>query len=190
MWISVAVGLYYWFNAFTPILAWYGWRKYAILDESTNPMYTAAWYTLYSLHWLVFTPMALLWPATYLGEGLVVDFYDIANFWLGSVVAAGIYASVVFLWLLAILLYEESPAITRSRMVQELIAYLLLEGFTWYTSVFEYPKAHNNFYYANRSQYHEAELARPGKGPDVEPLSPSLKSPNTVTEGIMKLIEI
>ena len=116
MWYSVAIGLYYCFNAFLPIIAWYGWRKDAILGMSNNIMYKAAWYTLYPLHWFVFTPMAILWPFTYTGSSLVLEFYNLANLYLGSFVAVGVYALVAFMWLLATLFYKQSTVIVRRQV--------------------------------------------------------------------------
>ena len=106
MWISVAVGFYYTLNAFIPIIAWYGWRKTDILAMTNNSLYKFAWYTLYPLHWLVFTPMALLWPFTYIGSATIVEFYDLANWWLGSVTGGVVYALVALTWLLAALFYD------------------------------------------------------------------------------------
>lgn len=113
MWISIGVGLYYSLNAFLPIIAWYGWRKYDILDMSKNKFYKAAWYTLYPLHWFAFTPMAFLWPFTYAGSSIVLDFYDIATWHLGTRLAIIIYGTVSFMWLLAFLFYSETEVITR-----------------------------------------------------------------------------
>ena len=133
-------------------------------------MYKAAWYTLYPLHWLVFTPMAFLWPATYLGEAVIVDFYDIANFWLGTVIAGGVYIFTAFMFLLAALFYQETSVISRSAVFREAVLYIVVEAFAWYTTVYEYPKAHEQFYYANRVELVDPPV-RMSSEKDIFPLS-------------------
>ena len=113
MWISLAVGLYYTFNAYLPIVSWYGWRKKDILAMSTNSLYKTSWYLLYASHFIVFTPMALLWPFTYSGSSVVVEFYDLANWYLGSVVAAGVYLSVASVFALSIMTYSEATEVSQ-----------------------------------------------------------------------------
>ena len=150
--ISIVVGLYYTFNAFVPIIAWYGWRRPDILAMTNNTFYKVAWYSLYPLHFIVFTPMAFLWPMTYSGVSVVVNFYDLANWWLGSVVAGFVYIYIASMFALAALGYEETSAQSSRGIWQEMLLYLLIEGFAWYTSVWEYSKAHEQFYYANRTK--------------------------------------
>ena len=155
--ISIVVGLYYTFNAFVPIVAWYAWRRVGVRAMSENSFYKLAWYSMYSLHFFVFTPMAFLWPMTYSGVSVVVNFYDLANWWLGSVAASLVYVLVAIMWLIAAVTYTDDDAITQRGIVQEMALYLLIEGFAWYTSVWEYSKAHEQFYYANRTQLTAAE---------------------------------
>ena len=181
MLISYVVGIYYFFNAFLPLLAWYGWRRVPTRSMDNNSMYFAAWYTLFPLHWFVFVPMAILWPMTYLGEAVIVDFYDIANWWLGSVLAGGVYSFVAFMWFLAYLFYEESDVISRTAIFQEMILYIIVEAFAWYTTVYEYPKAHDWFYYANRTLVNDEETLLPRGSLTSEPardeqIRPSLKT--------------
>ena len=109
-WISIMVGLYYTFNAFAPIIAWYGWRRVDILAMEKNIFYKVAWYSMYSLHFFVFTPMAFVWPMTYSGVSVVVDFYDLANWYLGSVVAGFVYVYVASMFALAALFYSDTSA--------------------------------------------------------------------------------
>ena len=155
MWISIVVGLYYTLNASVPIMAWYGWRRVGVLGMDNNTFYKAAWYTLYPLHFFIFTPMAFLWPMTYTGVSVVVNFYDLANWYLGSVAAAFVYSFVAIMWLFAALFYEETDVITNRGIWQEMLLYLLIEAFAWYTSVWEYSKAHEQFYFANRSRLNQ-----------------------------------
>ena len=150
--ISIVVGLYYTLNASIPIIAWYGWRRPDILAMEENVFYKVAWYSLYPLHFIVFTPMAFLWPMTYSGVSVVVNFYDLANWWLGSVVAGFVYIFVASMFALAGLTYSETSSQTNRGIWQELVLYLLIEAFAWYTSVWEYSKAHEQFYYANRTE--------------------------------------
>ena len=149
MWVSVAVGLYYTFNAFFPIIAWYGWRKDDILAMTANKMYKAAWYTLYPLHWFIFTPMALIWPFTYVGSATIVDFYNVAQRVIGTYVSGVVYLTVLLMWILAAAFYSETTVVIPRMILQEMTLYFVLEGFAYYTSVFEYYKAHDWFYYAN-----------------------------------------
>lgn len=149
--ISLVVGLYYTLNAFVPIIAWYGSRRVAILAMQENTFYKLAWYSMYALHFFAFTPMAFIWPMTYTGVSVVIEFYDLANWYLGSVVAAFIYIYVALMWLLAIAMYKPTSVITKRSMFQEMLLYMLIEAFAWYTSVWEYSKAHNQFYFANKN---------------------------------------
>ena len=112
MWISIGVGAYYFFNAFFPIITWYGIRKDDILAMSNNGLYKAAWYSFYPLHWFVFTPMALLWPLTYTGSAVVVDFYEIANIYLGTILAGGVYMFVFAMFMLSYVSYDEATTLT------------------------------------------------------------------------------
>ena len=155
MLISVVVGLYYTFNAFVPIIAWYGSRRVGVRAMSNNTMYKIAWYSMYALHFFIFTPMAFIWPMTYTGVTVVIKFYDLANWYLGTLAAGFVYAYVSFMWLLAALLYSDTDEITNRGIWQEMLLYMLIEGFSWYTSVWEYSKAHDQFYFANRSRLRE-----------------------------------
>ena len=66
--ISVAIGLYYVMNALMPIVAWYGWRRVPTRSlHKTNKIYIDAWYMLYAAHFIVYLPMAFMWPFTYSG---------------------------------------------------------------------------------------------------------------------------
>ena len=145
------IGLYYTFNAFVPILTWYGVRRVDILAMSGNTFYKMAWYSMYALHFFVFTPMAFIWPMTYTGVATVVNFYDIANWYLGSVVAGIVYVYVALIWILAYFFYKDTSVITKRGVLNEMLLYILIEGFAWYTTVWEYSKAHEQFYYANRT---------------------------------------
>lgn len=72
MLISIVVGLYYTFNAFVPIIAWYGFRRVGVRAMSDNTFYKIAWYSMYALHFFIFTPMAFIWPMTYTGVTVVI----------------------------------------------------------------------------------------------------------------------
>ena len=168
--ISIAVGLYYTFNAFYPILAWYGWRKEDIrtmaVDNGVNKWYMLAWYVMYGLHFIVFSPMAFLWPFTYLGSTLIVDFYDIANLYLGTVAATLVYLTVTTMFFISMLFYKDSTVITRRQIWLELALYVLVEAFAWYTTIWEYPKAHDQFYFGTRG----SEIPNPDyQVEDVQP---------------------
>ena len=78
-----------------------------------NTMYKLAWYFTYATHFIVFTPMAFLWPFTYLGSPLIVEFYNLANYYLGTVVATGVYSLNIFMWILAVIFYDETTTMTR-----------------------------------------------------------------------------
>ena len=108
-----------------------------------NTMYKLAWYFTYATHFIVFTPMAFLWPFTYLGSPLIVEFYNLANYYLGTVVATGVYSLNIFMWILAVIFYDETTTMTRRSVWQEMLLYIMIEGFSWYTSVYEYPLAHD-----------------------------------------------
>ena len=112
MWISLMIGLYYTFNAFFPIIIWYGWRRVNILAMDSNTFYKMAWYTMYPLHFFVFLPMALVWPMTYTGISAVVEVYDLANWYLGSITAGIVYVSVTFIWMLAAIFYSDTESIS------------------------------------------------------------------------------
>ena|ERR1719469_96635 len=146
--ISVAVGAYYTLNAYLPILVYYAWRKDVISSMTNNSSYKFAWELLYGTHFFTFLPMALLWPFTYIGSAVIVDFYDVANWYLGTLAAGSIYLTVATAFILAALLYEDTTAVSSTFIWQEMILYIVLETLAWYTSVYEYPKAHRQFYYA------------------------------------------
>ena len=155
--VSLAVGFYYFVNAFLPILVWYIAKKDSILAiQESNIFYVIAWYTMMSAHWVVFLPMALLWPLTYLGNQVVTDFYDLANWWLGSIVAGITYSTIAVAFTLSAIFYEDNTYTTRNGILSELTFYLLIEAFAWYTSVWEYPVAHYQFYYA-ANRYDEVD---------------------------------
>ena len=113
MYISLAIGIYYTFNAFMPIIAWYGWRKDDILNLAENKIYKLSWYMMYASHFFIFLPMAVLWPFTYFGSSVVVNFYNIANLYLGSYGAAGVYLMVSSFWLMALIFYSDNDVIDR-----------------------------------------------------------------------------
>ena len=92
--------------------------------------------------------MALLWPFTYIGSSVIVDFYDVANWYVGTLAAGAVYATVASTFLLAALFYEENTAVSSGYIWLETILYVVIETLAWYTSVWEYPKAHRQFYYA------------------------------------------
>lgn len=148
MLISVVLGVFYTMNAYMPILMWYLVRKDDILGMKNNDMYKFSWYTLYALHFFVFLPLALLWPFTYIGSSVIVDFYDVANWYVGTVGAFIVFITVTALWALSAILYESNTYISSSYIWQEMLLYLVIEVFAWYTTVWEYPKAHRQFYYA------------------------------------------
>ena len=164
MWVSLAVGLFYTFNAFFPIIAWYGWRKTDILAMENNFFYKMAWYTLYSLHWFIFTPMALIWPFTYIGSSTVVDFYNVAQRVIGTYVSAVVFGTVLIMWALSGIFYSETTVVIPRMIFQEMVLYFTLEGFAYYTSVFEFKKAHDWFYYANTVAVIDPVA---GRGPQV-----------------------
>lgn len=116
MWVSIMVGLYYTFNAFVPIIAWYGWRRVDILAMDGNTFYKMAWYSLYPLHFFVFLPMALIWPMTYTGQSVVINFYDIAHVFLGTVAAGVTYIFVSLTWFLAAFFYSETDAVSKKEI--------------------------------------------------------------------------
>ena len=146
------VGLYYTFNAFVPIFAWYMFRRVDILAMTENTFYKLAWYSMYALHFFVFTPMALVWSMTYLNVAVVIYFYDLANWYLGTVAAGFVYGYVAIMWTLAALTYTETSTITNRGVWQEMFMYVLIEIFAWYTTVWEYPTAHNQYYFADKSR--------------------------------------
>ena len=56
--------------------------------------------------------MALLWPLTYTGSAVVVDFYEIANLYLGTLVAGGIYIFVFAMFMLSYVSYQDTTTLT------------------------------------------------------------------------------
>ena len=72
---------------------------------------------LYATHFIVFLPMAFIWPFTYLGYTLIIDFYDIANIWVGTVGAGGVILLVSFFWILSAIFYEENEVVTRNTII-------------------------------------------------------------------------
>ena len=152
MWISVMVGLYYTFNAFLPITVWYGERRVGVKAMEGNTLYELAWYTMYALHFFVFLPMAMIWPMTYTRATVVVEAYDLANLYLGTYAAGVVYIFVAFMWLLAVITFEDTTSITKRGVFYEFLLYVLIENFAWYVTVWEYSKAHEQFYFANRRQ--------------------------------------
>ena len=168
MYLSLAIGLYYTFNAFMPILAWYGRRKYDILAMPNNIFYKLSWYLFFALHFFAFSPMAFLWPATYIGSGLILDFYDLANFYMGTVGAFAIYLFVGLLWLISMLFYGSNDVVSRLGMFEEMVMYFALEALAWTYTVKLYPVAHTNFYYANETwnMNNNGRIVRPFVEPD------------------------
>uniref|UniRef100_A0A7S3I247 Uncharacterized protein n=1 Tax=Favella ehrenbergii TaxID=182087 RepID=A0A7S3I247_9SPIT len=148
--ISIAVGTFYTINAFLPVLVWHRYRKAEINAMTGNKMYKFAWQILYSLHFLAFLPMALLWPLTYLGSAVIVDFYDSANWYVGSLAAGVIFGNVTLAFFLAALTYSETTVVTGGFIWLEALLYAVLEASSWYVSIWEYPKAHRQFYYSLR----------------------------------------
>ena len=141
MYISLAVGLYYTMNAFMPIIAWYGWRREPIKSMTTNKLYSIAWYMLYASHFIVFLPMSILWPFTYLGSSVVVEFYDLANTMIGTIGGGSVILLVSLFWMMSVILYKDNKVISRRAMLQEMFLYILIEGFSWYVSIWEWPNA-------------------------------------------------
>ena len=106
--VSIAVGLFYTANAFWPITLWFGWIKKQIDSTTTNKTYRTAWIALVYSHLILFSPMALLWPFTYIGSGIVIEFWDLANWWLGTLAASSIFLTVGTIWLVAASMYEDT----------------------------------------------------------------------------------
>ena len=91
-------------NAYFPIMVWFAFKEDKVdSNKSINGWYRFAWYVLWTMHWTIFSPMAFLWPFTYFGSSVIVDFYDIANWYLGTLAASGLYATVACLFALAAL---------------------------------------------------------------------------------------
>lgn len=142
LYISVFVGLYYAFNAYMPAMVWFTVREDDIMAMKENWFYKKAWQVLYMAHFLLFTPMALLWPLSYLGSSVIVNFYDLTNYWIGTVAGGVLYLSVATLFALAAFFYETDTAVSSGYIWQEMVLYIVLETFAWYVTVWEYPKAH------------------------------------------------
>ena len=93
-------------------------------------------------HFLLLGPLACLWPLTYLGSSVIVDFYDLANFWVGTVAASAMYGTIASVLIMAAIFYTADKSISSGYIWQEMVLYLVVEAFAWYLSVWEYPKAH------------------------------------------------
>jgi len=148
MWISLLIGVFYALNGFVPMLVWFGGHKDTVLQMQGNKVYKAAWKALFVSHIVVYVPMAVIWPFTYIGSTTIVEFYDLANWYVGTLAAGAIFVTVTFMWMLAALSYEEqtsssSATISESYMWIETLLYIFMEAFGWYTTVWEYPKAHS-----------------------------------------------
>ena len=173
MFLSLAIGMYYTLNAFLPITFWYGKRRPPTLAMPNNFLYKLSWYVFFSLHFMAFMPMALLWPATYIGSDLILDFYDLANFYLGTIGALGIITIVSLMWMISILFYQTSDVITRGSIFQEMILYITVELLAWTYTVKLYPRAHTDFYYANETNLNpNPEGGRPLLDPESIDLPP------------------
>jgi hypothetical protein len=61
--------------------------------------------------------MAFIWPFTYLGYTLIIDFYDIANIWVGTVGAGGVILLVSFFWILSAIFYKKNEEVTRNTII-------------------------------------------------------------------------
>ena len=146
--VSIGVGLYYLANAFWPITIWFVWVKNEFNKTTTNSAYKAAWLALVYGHLIVFSPMALLWPFTYIGSGVVVEFWDLSNWWLGTLTASAIFLVISIMWIIAATQYETTSVFNKRAMWLELIIYVLVEALSWYATIYNYPIAHNWFYYA------------------------------------------
>jgi len=141
--ISMAIGLYYILNALGPIIVWYGARRVVVLSLIGNRIYKVSWYLLYAMHFIIFFPLAVMWPFTYIGSSVIVEFYDIAHTWIAAVGGGGVLLLVTFLWTISALAYKDNDIISKREMVQELFLYILIEVFAWYVSIWEWPKAKN-----------------------------------------------
>ena len=113
-----------------------------------NIFYKLAWYTFIWGHWLVFLPMSFVWPLTYIGNSTVIDFYDMANWYFGTLLAVIVYAIVALMWTLAGIFYSTDAYISSQGIWIELLIYTLVEGFSWFVTVNEYHVAHFQYYYA------------------------------------------
>ena len=139
--ISIAVGTYYSLNAFLPYIFWLGWRRDDIAAIGDGA-YETAWNLLYRLHFFIFVPMALTWPFTYLGSSVIVDFYDQANWYVGTLAAGSLYSLVFLTLIISALSLKETTRVTKGFIWMEALLYLAIEGLSWYVSIWEYPKAH------------------------------------------------
>lgn len=149
--ISIAVGLFHTANGFWPLVAWYGWVKKELEAEGDNlTTYRLAWRVLVWSHLVVFSPVALLWPFTYMGSSVVVEFYDLLNWWIGTLSLSAIVVLVAIFWIIAAAAYKTNATVSKRAIWLELAVYLLLESFGWYAAVFNYPMAHNWYYYSDR----------------------------------------
>ena len=143
MYISLAIGLYYTMNTFAPIIAWYGWRRVPVRALTNNRIYQVSWYMLYASHFIIYLPMAVMWPFSYIGSSVIVEFYDIAQTWIATIGGGGVLLLVTLFWTISALAYKDNEIISKREMVQEIFLYILIEGFAWYVSVWEWPKAKN-----------------------------------------------
>jgi hypothetical protein len=71
---------------------------------------------MYASHFFIFLPMAILWPFTYFGSSVVVDFYNIANLFLGTYGTASVVLLVSSFWLSAVLFYSDNDLISKRAM--------------------------------------------------------------------------
>ena len=115
-----------------------------------NKLYKGAWRVLWIAHTVIFAPMAVLWMFTYMGSSTIVNFYNEAMWYIGTVAAASIFTLISLLFMLSGIAYEESSLVSQGYIFLETFLYIFMELFAWYTTVWEYPKAHDQFYYANR----------------------------------------
>lgn len=146
--ISIALGIYYTANAIVPISLWYGNRDTEIRSLTNNKMYKGAWYFMYVMHWAIFMPMMILWPLTYTRNAVLLDFYYTANWYLGTLGGTAVYALTALWFLIAAIAYQDTTVVLRWNIWLEVLAYLVIEGFAWYTTVYEYPKARDWYYKA------------------------------------------
>ena len=108
--MSIFVGAFYTLNAFLPIIAWFGWKKADIQALSGMFFYKLAWRTMITTHWIVFLPMALIWPMTYLGNEVILDFYTLANWYIGNVASGFVFSGVAIVWLMAWIFYTSGTS--------------------------------------------------------------------------------
>ena len=110
-----------------------GLREPAILSGSDTPPPIRAIRARYS---------TLIWPFTYLGSSVIVDFYDQANWYVGTLAAGSLYGLVFLTFIISALSLKETTRVTKGFIWMEALLYLAIEGLSWYVSIWEYPKAH------------------------------------------------